>query len=384
MTYSIEARSDMSLPAIQKHEYRVPAQPSPVMQVTYLMANNILDGLSVALLSVDHELRVRYVNQSAQALLDISAARSNGLAVAEIIGNGHELETIMYDALQSGQPYSGRKVTLKLPNAKSITVDFSLTPFNDEEWPHLLIEMHPLDRYLRIEGDETSREHHAVARQMVRGLAHEIKNPLGGIRGSAQLLARELESDDQREFTDIIIAETDRLTALVDNLLGPNNVAKPRPTNVHELLERVVRLIEIESQQQVTFTRDYDPSIPDMSMDPEMMVQVFLNIARNAMQSLADNPSPQIVINTRVDRNFTIGSTMHRMVTKVDVTDNGPGISDELKDHLFYPMITGRKDGTGLGLSLAQSLVNQHNGSIEFDSEPGRTCFSIIIPLELP
>ncbi|MEM7364916.1 MAG: nitrogen regulation protein NR(II) [Pseudomonadota bacterium] len=347
------------------------------------MANNILDGLSVALLSVDHELRVRYINQSAQALLDVSAARSSGLTVSDIIGNGHELETIMYDALQSGQPYSGRKITLKLPTGKTATVDFSLTPFNDEEWPRLLIEMHPLDRYLRIEGDESSREHYAVARQMVRGLAHEIKNPLGGIRGSAQLLARELDDDGQREFTDIIISETDRLTALVDNLLGPNHVARLQPTNVHELLERVVRLIEIESEQKISFVRDYDPSIPDLSMDPEMMVQVFLNIARNAMQSLADTPSPEICIATRVDRNFTIGSKIHRMVTKVDIIDNGPGISEELKDHLFYPMITGRKDGTGLGLSLAQSLVHQHSGLIELDSEPGCTRFSIIIPLEL-
>ena len=373
----------MSLPAIKNPEFRVPRRPAPFLQVTALMANNILDGLSVALLSVDHEFRVRYINQSAQALLDVSAARSSGLRVSDIIGNEHELETIMYDALQSGQPYSGRKITLKLPTGKTATVDFSLTPFNDEEWPRLLIEMHPLDRYLRIEGDESSRENSAVARQMVRGLAHEIKNPLGGIRGSAQLLARELDDDGQREFTDIIISETDRLSALVDNLLGPNHVARPQPTNVHEILERVVRLIEIESEQQVSFVRDYDPSIPDLPMDPEMMLQVFLNIARNAMQSLADTPSSQICITTRVDRNFTIGSKIHRMVTKVDIIDNGPGISDDLKDHLFYPMITGRKDGTGLGLSLAQSLVHQHSGLIEFDSEPGCTRFSIIIPLEL-
>ena len=134
----------MSLPAIKNPEFRVPRRPAPFMQVTSLMANNILDGLSVALLSVDHEFRVRYINQSAQALLDVSAARSSGLRVSDIIGNEHELETIMYDALQSGQPYSGRKITLKLPTGKTATVDFSLTPFNDEEWPRLLIEMHPL------------------------------------------------------------------------------------------------------------------------------------------------------------------------------------------------------------------------------------------------
>lgn len=373
----------MSLQVSHNHPLQVPGKPAPAGQVTTLMANNILDGLSVALLSVDHELRIRYVNQSAQALLEVSDVRSSGLSVSEVIGTGSELETIMYDALQSGQPYTGRKVTLKLPTDKTITVDFSLTPFNDEEWPHLLIEMHPLDRYLRIEEDESSREHHAVARQIVKGLAHEIKNPLGGIRGSAQLLARELENDEQREYTDIIIAETDRLTALVDNLLGPNHVAKLEATNVHELLERVIRLIEIESDHRITIRRDYDPSIPDMSMDPEMMVQVFLNITRNAMQSLSETPAPEIVISTRVDRNFTIGNKIHRMITQVDITDNGPGISDGLKDHLFYPMITGRKDGTGLGLSLAQSLVNQHDGLIECDSHPGRTCFSIIIPLEL-
>ncbi len=346
------------------------------------MADNILASLSAAIVCVDHQLCVRFINQSAEVLLEASGNRSFGQPLASLMADTSELEPILYDALQTGQPYTRRRGKIDLPSGHTINVDYSITPISENEWPQLLIELYPLDRYLRIDRDEALRDHQEITRQMIRGLAHEIKNPLGGIRGSAQLLARELGDGDQREFTDIIISEADRLTALVDRLLGPKNAPEPVYTNVHELLERACRLIELESEGSITIHRDYDPSIPEIYIDRELMLQAFLNITRNAMQCLVETPDPSITIVTRVERQFTIGSVRHRTVMMIDIIDNGPGIPDGLKDHLFYPMISGRPDGTGLGLSLAQSIIHQHHGLIEVESSPGKTDFTIIIPLE--
>ncbi|MCB1693843.1 MAG: PAS domain-containing protein [Pseudomonadales bacterium] len=348
------------------------------------MAENILGSMSAAIICVDHELKLRFINQSAEALLEVSGTRCCGRTISEFLLNTGELESVIYDALQTGQPYTRRRAQLDLPTGNTITVDYAITPISENEWPQLLVELYPLDRYLRIDRDEVLRDHQEITRQMIRGLAHEIKNPLGGIRGSAQLLARELDDPSQREYTDIIIGETDRLTALVDRLLGPRNAPKRVSTNIHELLERVCRLIELEADGKVKIKRDYDPSIPEINIDKELMLQAFLNVARNAMQCLGETPDACICIVTRTERQFTIGAKRYRTVVTVDIIDNGPGIPDTLKDHLFYPMISGRPDGTGLGLSLAQSIIHRHEGLIEVESEPGKTDFTIIIPLEQP
>jgi len=346
------------------------------------MANNILDSLTSAILCVDHELRLRYINQSAESLLEISGTRSCGHTIGELLAETAEFESMLYDALQTNQAYTKRREHLTLLSGHTVNVDYSITPVSEEEWPQLLIEFQSLDRYLRIDRDEALRDHQQVTRQMIRGLAHEIKNPLGGIRGSAQLLARELNDPAMREYTNIIVDETDRLTSLVDRLLGPKTVPSPADTNIHEVLERVRKLIEIESNQRISIERDYDPSIPEVYVDAELIMQAFLNIARNAMQSLQDIDNPKIQFVTRTERQFTIGSKRHRTVITIDIIDNGPGVPEDLKAHLFYPMISGRPDGTGLGLSFAQSIVHQHSGLIEVTSQPGRTDFKIIIPLE--
>lgn len=352
------------------------------MENTTSMNECILDNLSTALLFLDHELKLCLINPSAESLLEISGPRSRGQPISELIAQSRELESVMYDALQTGQPYTRRKAELKLASGHSITVDYTVTPVNDDEIPRLLMEVHPLDRYLKIDRDEAIRAHQETTRQMIRGLAHEIKNPLGGIRGSAQLLARELAEPSQREYTNVIIEEVDRLTALVDRLLGPRTMPQPAMTNIHELLERIYKLIEMESNQRIRITRDYDPSIPELYVDAEMMMQAILNIARNAAQSVTDISDPELTLITRTERQFTIGNVQHRLVVKIDIVDNGPGIPESLKEQLFYPMISGRPEGSGLGLSFAQSIVHQHHGLIEFDSEPGHTRFTIIIPLE--
>jgi two-component system nitrogen regulation sensor histidine kinase GlnL len=223
-----------------------------------------------------------------------------------------------------------------------------------------------------------------TTRKLVRGLAHEIKNPLGGIRGAAQLLERELETERERDYTRIIIEEADRLRNLVDRMLGPSQLPRLSSTNMHQVLERVVQLVEAEAPGRIEIVRDYDPSLPNVEADLEQLIQAMLNIVRNAQQALENTPNPRICLRTRIIRQFTIGNVRHRMVARIDVSDNGPGVPPELSERIYYPMISGRADGSGLGLSITQSIVNQHHGLIECDSRPGATTFSVYLPLEQP
>ena len=209
-----------------------------------------------------------------------------------------------------------------------------------------------------------------------------MKNPLGGIRGAAQLLARELSSPDQLEYTQIIIREVDRLRALVDQLLGPNKQLEPESLNIHEVLEHVRQLIEAEIDQTISVIRDYDPSLPDLSGDRSQLIQAILNITRNALQACEGQASCKITLRTRVLRQFTIGSNRHKLVCKIDIQDNGPGIPEDMIGLIFLPMVTGRAEGTGLGLSISQSIINRHGGLLECQSEPGNTVFTIYLPLE--
>lgn len=344
------------------------------------MTARIIDSLSTAFLLLDEKLKILSANQAAENMLRESITHMKGRCVSEIIVNGGDLLATVRKAIVANQLYTRRQMSLGLPGKGEVTADITVTPIADQN--QVLVEFVPMDRYLRIDRDATIKEHHDVTRQMVRGFAHEVKNPLGGIKGSAQLLARELPDESLQEYTNIIIEETDRLTSLVDRMLGPNTPPQKRLISIHEVLERAAKLIELESDDTLVVTRDYDPSIPELSVDPEMMVQAFLNVVRNAMQCLKTTPDPEITLLTRIERQFTIIGKRHRVVLKVEITDNGPGIPAEIQEHLFYPMISGRPGGTGLGLTFAQSIISQHAGMIEFESEPGHTCFRILIPLE--
>jgi len=215
---------------------------------------------------------------------------------------------------------------------------------------------------------------------MIRQLAHEIKNPLGGIRGAAQLLGKQLENDELTEYTDVVISETDRLAGLVDTLLGPGGPSNKRPANIHELLEYVVRIIEAEEQKQVTFSRDYDPGLPLMNLDRDQIIQALLNLVRNAAAALEGQGT--ITLKSRAVTNFTIGDTRHSVIASIEIEDDGPGVPNDLQDSVFYPLVTSRPDGTGLGLPAAQELLSRHGGLIEFESRPGRTVFFVRIPLQ--
>jgi two-component system nitrogen regulation sensor histidine kinase GlnL len=214
---------------------------------------------------------------------------------------------------------------------------------------------------------------------MVRQLAHEIKNPLGGLRGAAQLLERELPAVELREYTRVIIGEADRLTALVDSMARPSQTPSKTALNVHEICEHVYHLVRAEAPPTLSIERDYDPSLPDGRLDRHQLIQALLNVARNALQAQGDKG--RIVLRTRARSNVTIGPVLHRLMASVQVEDNGPGVPQQLRASIFYPLVTGRANGTGLGLAVAQELVTRNGGIIEFESEVGRTVFTLLLPL---
>ena len=244
----------------------------------------------------------------------------------------------------------------------------------------LLVEMTDVTRRSKISRENALLIQHGAGRQMIRQLAHEIKNPLGGIRGAAQLLERQLNNAELTEYTDVVISETDRLAGLVDTLLGPGGPPNKQPLNVHELLEYVVRIMEAEGEKKLTFVRDYDAGLPLIDLDRDQMVQALLNLVRNAATALEGQGT--ITLRSRAVTNFTIGNNRHRVIASIEIEDDGPGIPADLQDSVFYPLVTNRPDGTGLGLPAAQELLSRHGGLIEFESRPGRTVFLVRIPLQ--
>ena len=244
----------------------------------------------------------------------------------------------------------------------------------------LLIEMSDVTRRSRISRENALLIQHGAGRQMIRQLAHEIKNPLGGLRGAAQLLERQLDSDELKEYTTVIISEADRLAGLVDTLLGPGGPPNKQLVNVHELIEYVLRLVTPAESRHVRIVRDYDPGLPDIELDRDQMVQALLNLVQNAMTALDGHG--RVVLRTRAVINFTIGDVRHPVVASIEIEDDGPGISSDLQDSIFYPLVTSRPDGTGLGLPAAQELISRHGGLIEFESRPGRTVFQVLVPLD--
>ena len=344
----------------------------------------ILDQQTTAVLAVSADLEILYLNQAAEALVEASGHRLLGEPLVRVFSDPATPLTTFKEALTAGQAFTKRGASARINSGATVSVDYTVTPMLDRNPAELLIEIVPLDRLLRINRDDHHVSVQATTRKLVRGLAHEIKNPLGGIRGAAQLLQRELETERQRDYTRIIIEEADRLRNLVDRMLGPSQLPRLVPVNVHQALERVVQLLQAEAPGQIRVIRDYDPSLPEVEADLEQLIQALLNIVRNAQQALEKTPSPVIRLTSRIIRQFTIGTTRHRQVLRIDIADNGPGIPPDLFDRMYYPMISGRADGSGLGLSIAQSIVSQHGGLIECETKPGSTIFSIYVPLEQP
>ncbi|MBM6552256.1 nitrogen regulation protein NR(II) [Marinomonas ostreistagni] len=351
------------------------------------MYSLLIDHLSTAVLQLNRELCIEYLNPSAEMMLEVSRRRIYGQDLSAALSEDDESRAALVAAIQSGHAFTKREAEVTLTTGKVVLCDYNVTPvmgaLNNTD--SLLIELHPRDRMKRISQEDELIANHQTSKELVRGLAHEIKNPLGGIRGAAQLISRVFDDEGLKDYTQVIIEESDRLRDLVDRLLGPRQLPQYQPVNIHRVTERVNQLISVESGEHIKIVRDYDPSIPDLIGDEDQLIQSVLNVMRNAMQALLnqeDNHDKQITVSTRTLRQFTIGAKRHRLVCRVSITDNGPGIPESLLKTLFYPMVSGRADGTGLGLSIAQSVVHQHNGIIECNSQPQCTEFNILIPIE--
>ncbi len=352
----------------------------------------LVDNLTTAILLVDSNLNVFYLNSSCEALFDISLLRASGQSVLNILHTpDDQFDTLeaLDNTLKTGQAYTRREATISV-NFKDKHVDYSVARLNSGKSYHplLLIELNPIDRMLKISKEENLIQQHQVARQLIRGVAHEIKNPLGGIRGATQLLARSLNDPQYAEFTDIIISEVDRLRNLADTMLGSRQLPSYEPVNVHEPLERVRSLIANQTKKKIKIIRDYDLSLPDVKADRDQLIQVILNISANAVQAMTENKEffvdeqPELILKTRIQRLVTINGVLHRSAIRIDIQDNGPGVPEDILESVFYPLVTRRAKGTGLGLSIAQNIMHQHNGMIECQSVPGRTVFSLYLPWE--
>lgn len=313
-------------------------------------------------------------------MLGISRRRARGHSLLQLVDDEPEMRDILSRVATTGDHYANEMHLAPTEvHAEERIVDCRVSPISIAG-ATLLVEMTDVTRRTRISRENALLIQHGAGRQMIRQLAHEIKNPLGGIRGAAQLLARQLDDTELHEYTDVVISETDRLAALVDTLLGPGGPPNKQPVNVHELLEYVVRIIEAEGTGKLTIHRDYDPGLPLIDLDRDQMVQAFLNLVRNAATALEGHGA--ITLRSRAVTNFTIGDVRHRVIASIEIEDDGPGIPTNMQDSVFYPLVTSRPEGTGLGLPAAQELLSRHGGLIEFESRPGRTVFLIRIPLE--
>ncbi|MEZ5541178.1 MAG: nitrogen regulation protein NR(II) [Pseudomonadota bacterium] len=350
----------------------------PVPRIT---AERILDNLSTAVLVFDAQLHLVYLNQAGEVMLAHSARYACGRSVHELVTNAGMLVEHLADAITRQQVISRRGCLLELPDAPDLRVNCTFTPVMESSLGTFVqLELRQVDHQLRVEQDELLINQQQAAHALVRGLAHEIKNPLGGLRGAAQLMEREITDPALKEYTRIIIGEADRLQVLMDRMLGPNSLPNLKPVNIHLVLERVRELVQAEAGAGLSIHKDYDPSLPDLQADADQLIQAILNIVRNANQALGGKG--EITLRTRVSRNFNIGIRKYRLVARIEIIDTGPGIDEELRKKIFYPMVTSRSDGTGLGLSIAQALVSRHHGLIECSSQPGETTFTILLPLD--
>jgi len=346
-----------------------------------------LDLLASAVIILDANGGIVYANAAAENLLESSFKVLSQQKLSELFINGKELATLFYQAV--AHQFADKRLDLALERSgrEPLQVHTIVTPLDNADMP-VLLELRENVQQLKLDREERLLDQSQANKELIRNLAHEIKNPLGGIRGAAQLLELELPErhlKELREYTQVIIKEADRLQTLVDRLLAPHR----RPhivgdVNIHEVCERVRSLILAEFPNGLSIRRDYDLSIPEFRGDKEQLIQALLNIVHNAAQALAERihaGDAELILQTRVTRQVTLAKVRYRLALDLHIIDNGPGISPDIQDRIFYPLVSGREGGSGLGLTLAQTFVQQHLGVIECDSRPGYTDFRILIPL---
>ncbi|WP_095500177.1 nitrogen regulation protein NR(II) [Paraferrimonas haliotis] len=342
----------------------------------------VLDSLSTAVIVIDETLVPLYANASAEQLLGISRSRLTEHSLPHHYLSLALDEDLLGRTVSQQNSLSISRVPLITLENQAHVVDVSITPYETQQRRLCaLIELRSVEQQLKIHQALVSKNQQQAAQLLVRGLAHEIKNPLGGLRGAAQLLDRELDQPEQQEFTTMIIEQADRLKAIVDKLLGPQHPSPRAPFNVHEPIEKALQLVEVTLPPgKIHIIRDYDPSIPEVVMEPDQMQQAILNIVQNAQQAL-EKSGDTITLRTRTKHQVSIGLHTHKMAVEIAIIDNGPGIDAALVDTLFYPMVTNKPEGSGLGLSIAHTIIAQHQGRIDCDTSHGCTEFTIWLPL---
>ncbi len=347
-----------------------------------------LDLLATAVVLVDAGLAVRYMNPAAENLFEMSSKNVTGQSLDNLFTDTAVLVAAIEYARANNCSYTEHDLELGVSGRARLHLSCTVTPAElpggEPHGDEQLLEFRHIEQQLRIAREERLLDQSQANRELIRNLAHEIKNPLGGIRGAAQLLEHELERPNLHEYTQVIMKEADRLQSLMDRLLTPHRLPQPGPINVHEVLERVRSLILAEYPRGIVIRRDYDTSLPLLKGDKEQLIQAVLNIARNATQAIAGGAGTggEIRLRTRVLRQVTLARRRYRHALVIEITDNGPGVPPELQERIFYPLVSGREGGSGLGLTLAQSFVNQHHGVISCESIPGETTFAILLPVE--
>ncbi|WP_133408410.1 nitrogen regulation protein NR(II) [Parashewanella tropica] len=339
----------------------------------------ILENLSTAVMVVNDELKISYINTAASQLLGLRSSKLQQVSLNQVVDSSDiEWQTLKTTVAQ-GQSLAVNRCQITTFDGEIHTVDFMLSPLMPSDKLSVL-ELRKVDQQRRIYQQSQQDAQQQAARFLVRNLAHEIKNPLGGLRGAAQLLERELKGNELTEFTRMIIEQTDRMGNLVDRLLGPQRPVAHKVYNIHQVCEKVLNLAQLSLPPHITFKRDYDPSLPDFAMEPEQMQQALLNVIQNAIEAMGEQEG-QIIVKTRTRHQVTLGQVRHKLVLELSVIDDGKGVPFELQDTLFYPMVTGREQGSGLGLSIAQQIAHVHQGRLDFESRPGQTVFSFLIPI---
>jgi two-component system, NtrC family, nitrogen regulation sensor histidine kinase GlnL len=351
--------------------------------LSHFDSEHLLDALSTGIMLLDAHLCPIYANVAAQDLLAFSLNQIRGRPFGDCLCESNGLTAILRRALETGEGFADRELVVNPKNAPRDPriIDVTITPLEGEvTGMHLLLELADARQRQRLSRESELVSRFDSSRMMLRQLAHEIKNPLGGLRGAAQLLERELPDHALKEYTRIIISEADRLTGLLDSLNGPRRALERTGVNVHELCEHVRHLLAAEAPAAVAIDRDYDPSLPNGMLDRNQLIQALLNVARNALQAVREGG--RITLRTRALPNASIAGRRVKLAASIQVQDDGPGVPRELAASIFFPLVTGRPDGTGLGLAVAQEIVMRHGGLIEFESEPGRTVFTLLLPLE--
>jgi len=342
-----------------------------------------LDLLATAIVIVDRELVVRYANPAAENLFELSSKSLVGNTITETFEHDRVLGAAIDYARTNNCSYTEHDLKIGVPGHAKLHLSCTLSPIEIESWvagwQGLLLEFRHIEQQIKIAREERLHDQSQANRELIRNLAHEIKNPLGGIRGAAQLLDHELERPGLHEYTQVIMKEADRLQSLMDRLLTPHRPPQPAPLNIHEVLERVRSLILAEYPRGIAISRDYDTSVPLLKGDKEQMIQIVLNIARNAAQAMKGDG--HLTLKTRIARQVTLSRKRYRHALVVEITDTGPGIPEDMREKVFYPLVSGREGGSGLGLTLAQTFVTQHGGTITFESQPGNTTFTLLLPI---